>query len=85
MADFCRQCSEKMWGEDHRELAFHDWQKPRKLEIDEGYPCICEGCGFVRVNGDGVCLGLDDCICKEDHREYYLSITVPDGPAQVGR
>lgn len=57
MADFCRDCSIDTFGDDYRDLAFHDWQPPKVLEPGEGYPCTCEGCGVTRVDGDGVCLG----------------------------
>jgi len=49
MADFCKQCSEALLGEDFGEL--------RGL-CGEGQTVevLCEGCGPTIVNEDGVCV-----------------------------
>jgi len=53
MADFCKQCSEEMFGQDFGDLAFGE---------DRLWEAICEGCGFTIVDGDGVCSGA----CGQD-------------------
>ena len=47
MADFCKECSIEMFNEDFRELAGI---------VPEGQTAlvICEGCGFIRVDHNGV-------------------------------
>jgi hypothetical protein len=67
MADFCRQCALELWGEDQEDLAHFGKGKP-PLEPGYGYPCICEGCGYIRVNDLGECLE-DDCL-RKGHPEY---------------
>ncbi len=49
MAEFCKQCSLDIFGEDYRELA---GLTPDK----KGREVICEGCGMIRVDSDGQCL-----------------------------
>lgn len=63
MADFCQQCSEELFDRDYNDLAnLGDLNVP--LQEGEGYPVICEGCGFIRVDRAGQCLGDDDCLRK---------------------
>lgn len=56
MADFCKQCSIELFGED-----FGD----HKGHCKEGMmvAVICEGCGFVHVDHEGKCL-TTDCLRK---------------------
>jgi hypothetical protein len=55
MADFCKQCSLDIFGEDFRELAGLD-----KDPNDDLYPVVlCEGCGPIQVNNDGECISKD--------------------------
>ena len=70
MADFCRQCSLRLFGEDFRDLAWEDWVSSdivANLAQDDIWiiPSICEGCGFVEVARDGTCTGGDKCM--ENH------------------
>ena len=53
MADFCKKCSIRMFGSDFGDL---------KGLCDEGYTTrvICEGCGPVHVDHEGVCK-IEDC------------------------
>lgn len=57
MADFCKQCSVEMFGEDTRDLAGSPPDAYKRLHT------ICEGCGFTVVDYDGVCLGK----CLRNH------------------
>lgn len=57
MADFCKACSEELFGEDNHDLASRGGDFP--LQKDHGYPVICEGCGFILVDKDGVCIQCD--------------------------
>lgn len=48
MADFCKDCSEDMFGEDTRDLATGLPNAPRLRQQ------LCEGCGgYILVNKDG--------------------------------
>lgn len=62
MADFCKQCSISSFGEDYGDL------KGLSTDADtakEMYPIvICEGCGPIQVDHDGVCVSVD---CAVDH------------------
>lgn len=54
MAEFCKQCSIDLFGADSRDLA----GLITKEEVAEGFGAvvICEGCGIIRVDHEGVCL-----------------------------
>jgi len=60
MADFCRQCSIKIFGEDFGDL--DDLGCP--LPAGMGYQVICEGCGPILVTHEGVCVSK---ACLERH------------------
>jgi hypothetical protein len=57
MADFCRQCSERLFGQDFRDLAGltspEDWADGKAVVV------ICEGCGPIQVDPDGACTSAD--------------------------
>ena len=61
MADFCKQCSEELFGEDFKDLA--KLGDPKKME--QGfYPVVlCEGCGPIQVDYFGKCIS-PDCLKK---------------------
>lgn len=63
MADFCKQCSEEMFGKDFRDLA----ELMNKEEYTEGFgaAALCEGCGDIVVDYNGVCV----CDWCEKHGE----------------
>jgi len=61
MADFCRQCSIDIFGEDHRELAGITTQEA--WEDGRAACVICEGCGFIQVDPEGNCVSFD-CLAK---------------------
>ena len=52
MADFCKQCSEDMFGEDFGDLA--------NLAGPHDVHALCEGCGATVVGPDGSC--KTDCL-----------------------
>lgn len=57
MADFCKACSEDLFGKDFKELAGLTTQE----EWDNGKAAItiCEGCGWIQVDPEGVCVSKD--------------------------
>ena len=61
MADFCKQCSIDMFGQDFRELAGiteeDKWQQGLAATV------ICEGCGVIQVDPSGNCVS-PDCLCQ---------------------
>lgn len=52
MADFCKQCSIEMFGEDFRELADLSTEEDTK----NGLFCyaLCENCGTIQVDHEGI-------------------------------
>jgi hypothetical protein len=64
MADFCKQCSIAIFGEDFGDLAGitskEDWKR--------GYSSValCEDCGAIQVDPDGNCISID---CRKKHGE----------------
>ena len=61
MADFCRQCSLDLFGQDAGDLRGLGGKDDKPLEPGEGYLVICEGCGPTLVNKDGECIA-EDCL-----------------------
>ena len=61
MADFCKECSIRVFGED-----FGDFANPAKDEFTITQ-VLCEGCGFIWVNkfGEKVQAPDDDVFCEE--------------------
>lgn len=61
MADFCKQCSEDIFGEDFGELA----GLIKEEQVTQGFyaVAICEGCGYTLVDHTGKCVAID-CIKK---------------------
>lgn len=55
MADFCKQCSVALFGEDFGDLKGICPDDPEFVA-----PVICEGCGGTLVNHDGEC--VYDCL-----------------------
>ena len=62
MADFCKQCSIDIFGEDFGELA--NLTKPETWKEGKAAVVICEGCGPCQVAPDGTCLSVD---CLKEH------------------
>jgi hypothetical protein len=63
MADFCKQCSIEIFGEDFGDLS----DITTEAETKEGYYAlvICEGCGIIQVDHEGKCIS-NDCL-KNGH------------------
>lgn len=61
MADFCKQCSIDIFGEDFRELAGittqEGWNDGKAAVV------LCEGCGPIQVDPDGNCVS-ENCDCQ---------------------
>ncbi len=57
MADFCRDCSIEHFGKDFKELA--NLSTPEDTAAERYVQTICEGCGFVWVNHEGVVVHRD--------------------------
>ena len=55
MADFCKQCSLELFGEDFGDLK-NLKPEPAPYWITYTVRVICEGCGATVVNQDGVCI-----------------------------
>ena len=57
MADFCKQCSIDMFGEDMRDLAGVGDCELTQEELDDGmgFNVLCEGCCNAFVDNDGKC------------------------------
>lgn len=69
MADFCKQCSERVFGEDYQEFAADKSEIEAIIARGEdpktfGSWQLCEGCGHRWVNVYGEC---SDDECKEHH------------------
>ena len=62
MADFCKQCLMDTFGEDFGDLA--GLSKPEDTEQDKYSVVLCEGCGPIQVNHEGLCISSD---CYEKH------------------
>lgn len=66
MADFCKQCSTKIMGEDFRDLAgLLTDEEARKGMVRN---VICEGCGNAWVDNEGECHSTS---CLEHHGGVY--------------
>lgn len=57
MADFCKQCSTELFGEDFGDFVGLSTIK----QTEEGlYPLVlCEGCGAIQVDHTGKCMSCD--------------------------
>lgn len=64
MADFCKQCSLEMFGEDFRELAHLMDESKYDTENGWGAGVLCEGCGPTVVDYEGVCHAEN---CLKEH------------------
>lgn len=60
MADFCKQCSIKLFGEDHKDLA--GFSKSHHTVKNMFCAALCEGCGPIQVDHEGACVSKD---CSE--------------------
>jgi hypothetical protein len=79
MADFCRDCSLEMFDKDFRDLACLG--DGSKLQPGMGWHCICEGCGFILVDDDGVC--IDGRCIRHGWAHIKYADTIPDELAKI--
>jgi len=61
MADYCKTCSEFIFGEDYHDLA--GLIKPSEVEKGWGQPALCECCGPIIVNHEGQRIGNAEMVC----------------------
>ena len=66
MADFCKQCSLEIFGEDFGDLSGQLTQE----QADAGMVArsICEGCGLTYVNQEGECVNKH-CLIHGEKKE----------------
>lgn len=57
MADFCKECSEEIFGEDLGDLT--DLCKENEM-----ISVLCEGCGYIYVDHKGIRVSSKDDKCK---------------------
>ena len=62
MAEFCKQCSEELFGEGFGDLK--GITKQEDFEKDLYCVVICEGCGITQVDPEGKCV-CD--VCLKNH------------------
>jgi hypothetical protein len=57
MADFCKQCSEELFGKDFGDLKGLISEE----EVKKGFGAvvICESCGYTLVDHEGRCVASD--------------------------
>lgn len=67
MADFCKECAQKLLGKDTGDLAGITTEADTKNSLYA--VVICEGCGFVQVDHTGKCIGGSDCLEKHTYSE----------------
>lgn len=74
MADFCKQCSILMFGED-----FGDFDNLPGMREGDQAAVICEGCGFTEIDHHGKCLRHTDA----EHEDAILKGIMPKGDAST--
>ncbi|RLE97818.1 MAG: hypothetical protein DRJ63_08600 [Thermoprotei archaeon] len=70
MAEFCKQCSLELYGEDTKDLANLLTAKEVKQKFN--VVALCEGCGYTLVDNTGTCVAID---C-EKHGEANLKLSL---------
>ena len=64
MADFCKKCSIKMFGEDYGDLANIITEEDTKNGFVSS-TVLCESCGPIRVNHLGECVSSNCWECTK--------------------
>lgn len=62
MADYCKQCSERIFGQDFGELK--GFSSPQDTADEKYVSVLCEGCGPIQVDHEGKCVSPD---CPRGH------------------
>lgn len=75
MSDFCKQCSLDMFGEDLGDLA--DLSTPADTANGLFACVICEGCGFILVDHNGLCQSPD---CIEHSKPGHGGVPCTNSP-----
>ena len=58
MSEFCKQCSEQLFGRDYHDLSGLSTPEDTAKKL---YPVVlCEGCGPIQVNHLGECMSEDE-------------------------
>ena len=61
MAEFCMDCSIRLFGEDLGDLAWENWEEYTNLDdlsmADMSLEVLCEGCGPIFVDRNGYRVG----------------------------
>lgn len=70
MADFCKQCSISVFGEDFGDLHNLGGRDAKPLEDGYGYPALCEGCGPTLTKEDGTCISVQ---CSKKHGDTSIT------------
>lgn len=75
MADFCKHCSIKLFGEDSKDLSDLG---PERGTLKDGYGwgALCESCGPILVDDDGVCI-------THNHEQTHSIKPTPDSDAVI--
>lgn len=67
MASYCKQCSIEIWGEDYGDLALNKSCDEYKNDDNYCYLELCEGCGWILVDKDGLCIDEE---CEEHGKQH---------------
>ena len=62
MADFCKQCSIDLFGEDFGDFKNISTEENTKNKLF--LTALCEGCGLIQVDHNGICVSKN---CLRNH------------------
>lgn len=66
MSDFCKQCSEELFGEDTGDMKDISTESDTKNNMFA--VVLCESCGPIQVDHNGQCIGD----CNKNHPLLYI-------------
>lgn len=74
MSDFCKQCSERLFGRDFEDLKGLTTQR----EWDNNFAAValCEGCGYIQVDPEGRCTSKDCLDPNHDGEDIVGSVAM---------
>ena len=79
MADWCKQCSDEMFGEEHPFYQTYDKPAPP----GRAYMILCEGCGIITVNQQGEC-NDPSCTLHNSSTGYpNENVVIPEGVGPI--
>ena len=76
MADFCKQCSIDLFGQDFHDMKGLSTEEDTKKGLFA--VVLCEGCGPCQVDHEGNCISTDCLAADPKMRERY-GISAPHG------